>query len=186
MRIVGIANCVRIFVFSAKYLLFFSVVEFCTSKTLYMRWWELREEDDIRLCDIDLDIHFSSMIDPVFEDEETWIIGAYKSPKSNKKYTNPRKHIFPTTSNLQNRKCEAPFTVIIPLRCPDIATGATKNFYDDVTCGRFSEGPCYSDDKWCMSEDAETGQEAKNFLDQFFHKGIIKKHWRWTTDIKIS
>ncbi len=123
MFIVSISNRICFFVFSAKQLLFFFIIQFCIFKSLKMRRRQFREEGNIWFCNIYLYIHLPSMIDAVLEDQHARIARIHNRPTRREKHTHPGKEIFVTASYTKNSKSKSPFTIVISFWSPDITTG---------------------------------------------------------------
>lgn len=139
MTIVSISNRIRFCMFSSEEFFFFSVIFFNSTKSLNMRWREFREECYIRFNNVYLNIHFSFMINTIFEDQHMRIARIGNRPERLKKHDEPFYRMISSASYTENSKGKTPFTIIISFRRPDITTSSFEYFCDNMTCRRLSK-----------------------------------------------
>ncbi len=179
MFIVSISNRICFFVFSAKQLLFFFIIQFCIFKSLKMRRRQFREEGNIWFCNIYLYIHLPSMIDAVLEDQHARIARIHNGPTCRQKHMNPCEEIFVSTADTEDCKSKSPLPIVVSFWRPDITTSTMQNLKNNMTSCRLSKRSSNTDNKRFVTKNTKSSQETENFLNQFFHEKIIENSWNY-------
>jgi hypothetical protein len=140
-------------------------------KLFEMTRCELGDDSDIWHYDREHELHLSRMIDPILEDEISWI-GTYESPDRDTEYSDPEKWISPSCTSSDDREWETVFTVIVMIRISNTilsidASQISADMSDDT---RLADTPSHTDDIRTMSSEDRASKEGEKCEKNWLHK----------------
>jgi hypothetical protein len=107
-------------------------------------------------------IHFSWMIDAIFEDEISWV-RSKKSDNCLEKYIYPKEGILSSGFCSDDGEWESKFTIIVVWRDHHILTSELVREIGRDMCRdrRLPDSPSHTDDIWFLDTDDQTSKECE-------------------------